>query len=67
MQIRPDEVLAIGDAPNDISMFELVGHSVAVGGCFEELAAVAKVISPYQHGETIAPLVDAILNELDAN
>jgi phosphoglycolate phosphatase (TIGR01487 family) len=67
MQIRPDEVLAIGDAPNDLSMFELVGHSVAVGGCFEELAAVAKVISPYQHGETIAPLVDAILNELDAN
>jgi len=63
MQIRPDEVLAIGDAPNDISMFEIVGHSVAVGGCFEELAAVAKVISPYPHGETIAPLVDAILKE----
>jgi phosphoglycolate phosphatase (TIGR01487 family) len=67
MQIRPDEVLAIGDAPNDISMFEIVGHSVAVGGCFEELAAVAKVISPYQHGETIAPLVDAILKESESN
>ncbi len=59
--IKPEEVLAIGDAPNDISMFELVGHSVAVGGCFEELAAVAKVISPYPHGETFTPLVDAIL------
>lgn len=59
--IKPEEVLAIGDAPNDISMFKLVGHSVAVGGCFEELAAVAKVVSPYPHGETFTPLVDAIL------
>ena len=61
IQTKPEEVLAIGDAANDISMFELVGHSVAVGGCFDELAAVAKVISPYPNGETITPLVDAIL------
>ena len=42
-------------------MFQLVGHSVAVGGCFDSLAAVAKVISPHPHGDTFAPLVDAIL------
>ena len=42
----------------------VIGGGVA--GC-SVAAAVAKVISPYQHGETIAPLVDAILNELDAN
>ena len=61
MNISPDEVLAIGDAPNDVSMFELVGHSIAVGGCFDELAAVAKIISPFPHGETFRPLVDFIL------
>ena len=61
MNIDPIDVLAIGDAPNDISMFKFVGHSVAVGGCFEELAAVSKVISPHPHGETFPPLVDAIL------
>jgi hypothetical protein len=60
--IDPIDVLAVGDAPNDISMFDLVGHSVAVGGCFESLAAVAKVISPYERGDTFEPLVDAILN-----
>ena len=59
MGISPDEVLAVGDAPNDIPMFQLVGHSVAVGGCFDSLAAVAKIISPYPHGDTFAPLVDA--------
>mgnify|MGYP006253855985 FL=1 len=41
MQISPDDVLAVGDAPNDISMFEYLGRSVAVGGCFQELADVA--------------------------
>ena len=61
MGLSPEDVLAVGDAPNDIPMFQLVGHSVAVGGCFDSLAAVAKVISPYPHGDTFAPLVDAIL------
>ena len=32
MGIEAHEVLAIGDAPNDISMVEYVGHSVAAGG-----------------------------------
>ena len=44
-------------------MFELVGHSVAVGGCFDSLAEVASVVSPYPHGDTFAPLVEAILNQ----
>ncbi|MAX46331.1 MAG: phosphoglycolate phosphatase [Euryarchaeota archaeon] len=61
MGLSPEDVLAVGDAPNDIPMFQLVGHSVAVGGCFDSLAAVAKVISPHPHGDTFAPLVDAIL------
>ena len=38
IQISPDDVLAVGDALNDISMFEYLGRSVAVGGCFQELA-----------------------------
>jgi len=62
MEIDPSDVLAVGDAPNDISMFNLVGHSVAVGGAFESLAAVAKVLSPYERGDTFEPLVDAILS-----
>ena len=62
MGLSPEDVLAVGDAPNDIPMFQLVGHSVAVGGCFDSLAAVAKVISPHPHGDTFKPLVDAILS-----
>lgn len=60
--VSPEDVLAVGDAPNDIPMFELVGHSVAVGGCFDSLAKVASLVSPYPHGDTFKPLVDAILD-----
>jgi hydroxymethylpyrimidine pyrophosphatase-like HAD family hydrolase len=34
-------VLAIGDAPNDASMLRFAGLGLAVGGCWEELHAVA--------------------------
>ncbi|MBT4066457.1 MAG: phosphoglycolate phosphatase [Euryarchaeota archaeon] len=64
MGILPADVLAIGDAPNDISMFNLVGHSIAVGGCFEELAAVAKVISPFERGDTFEHVCEAIINNI---
>ena len=60
--ISAEDVLAIGDAPNDISMFEYVGHSIAFGGSFEELAAVADVVSPFPLGDTFKPLVDSILS-----
>ncbi len=66
MGIEAKDVLAIGDAPNDISMFEYVGHSVAVGGCFAELALIADVISPHQHGDTFEPMVDFIIGQLNS-
>jgi len=61
LDLSPDDVLAVGDAPNDLSMFELVGWSIAVGGAFPEVAAVASVASPEPHGATFPPLVEAIL------
>ena len=61
MGISPQDILAVGDAPNDIPMFKFVGRSVAVGGCFDSLAEVASVISPYPHGDTFEPLVNSIL------
>ena len=59
--VAAEDVVAVGDAPNDLSVFELVGWSVAVGGAFPELQAVASVCSAEPHGATFPPLVDAIL------
>jgi len=62
LDICPGDVLAIGDAPNDIPMFELVKHSVAVGESFPDLQQIASVNSPYKRGDTFIPLVDEILS-----
>lgn len=56
-----DDALCVGDAPNDLSMFEVIRWSIAVGGAFSSVQASANVVSPHAHGDTFPPLVDAIL------
>ena len=59
--IQPNEVLAIGDAPNDISMFELCGHSIAVSEEFQDVVASADVVSHEKRSKAITKIVDEIL------
>ncbi len=56
-----EDVLCVGDAPNDLPMFEFAHWSIAVGGAFEQVKEAADVVSPHPHGATFTPLVDAIL------
>ena len=56
-----DDALCVGDAPNDLPMFDFLRWSVAVGGAFPEVQEAADVVSPHPHGATFPPLVDAIL------
>jgi hydroxymethylpyrimidine pyrophosphatase-like HAD family hydrolase len=55
-------MLCVGDAPNDLSMFETARWSIAVKGAFDSVSEAADVRSPHMHGDTFEPLVDAILN-----
>ena len=59
----PEDLLCVGDAPNDLPMFEYAHWSIAVGGAFEVVKAAADVVSPNPHGATFGPLVDAILSD----
>jgi phosphoglycolate phosphatase (TIGR01487 family) len=61
MNWSPSQALCVGDAPNDLSMFEFARWAVAVGGAFEEVAKAADVVSPHMQGDTFPPLVDAII------
>ena len=45
LNIHPDQAVAFGDGGNDIGMFELVGHGVAMGNAVEDLKAVAQSIT----------------------
>ncbi len=48
--IRPEEVVAVGDAPNDVDILKLVGMPVAMGNGTEEVKAVCRdVVSDNDH------------------
>ncbi len=59
--VDPARVIAIGDAPNDIPMFELVGHSVAVGNAFDATKEAASVIAKDPSGAAVVELANEIL------
>ena len=49
---KPENVLAIGDAPNDMEMLEFAGVSIAMGNAKQEVKDVADYVtqSVDQHG-----------------
>ena len=60
--IEAKNVCVVGDASNDDPMFEVAGHSIAVGGAFESTKQAADIVSPYHRAETLVHLVDEWLN-----
>lgn len=43
--LSPEEALAVGDSDNDLTMFECLGSSAAMGGCTPALRAVADYVA----------------------
>lgn len=62
--IRQQEMMAIGDSPNDIAMLMASGISVAVGNAEEEVKAVADYIAPSNHQDGVADAIEKfVLNQ----
>lgn len=60
--INAADVLAIGDAPNDLPLFEAAGWSIAVGGAFPEVTEAASASATEMHGAAVVAAIDEILN-----
>jgi Cof subfamily protein (haloacid dehalogenase superfamily) len=45
LHVKPEETFAFGDSTNDISMFQVVGHSVCMGDGMEEAKAQASFVT----------------------
>jgi hypothetical protein len=58
--IAPARVVAVGDATNDIPMFELAGLSVAMENSMSEALAVAQRVIGSNNGTAIAELVEEL-------
>jgi hypothetical protein len=59
--IRPDEVVAIGDMPNDIPMLEWAGTSYAVGNAHPAAQAAADAIVGWNDDDAVAAVIEALL------
>jgi Cof subfamily protein (haloacid dehalogenase superfamily) len=55
------EVMAVGDAPNDVEMLRFAGHAVATRTGFPEALAVAGEVIPPPEEDGIAVLFDRVL------
>ena len=53
-----DEIIAIGDNQNDVSMIEMAGLGVAVGNAREELKAVADYVAGTNNDDPIAEVIE---------
>lgn len=56
--IHQDEILAIGDAGNDVSMLRWAGHSAAPANAAPEALAAAKWIAPPQSESAVAATLE---------
>ncbi len=61
LDIRPEEILAIGDYINDVPMAEVVGAFAAPASAREEVKAIADYVSPFSNDEgAVAEILETL-------
>ena len=56
--ISPDEVIAIGDAPNDLSMLEFAGLGVAMENALDEVKAAVSTVTKSNDDDGVAEVIE---------
>ncbi|MDQ6599007.1 HAD family hydrolase [Bacillus salipaludis] len=62
-RISPNEVVAIGDGPNDIEMLRHVGTGVAMGNASEEVKAAADFVTGHHENDGLAEFIERYLHK----
>ena len=61
--IKPEEVMCIGDSNNDLAMIKNAGIGVAVGNAKDSVKAQAKIVTASNDDDGVALVVEAILTQ----
>jgi hydroxymethylpyrimidine pyrophosphatase-like HAD family hydrolase len=61
LEIDPFECVAVGDAENDIALFEAVGLGAAVANAIEPLQRLAQIRLAQEDGEGVCELIQGLL------
>jgi Cof subfamily protein (haloacid dehalogenase superfamily) len=64
--LDPSEVVAIGDADNDIQMFRVTGASFAMGQASDEVKAAARAVTGTNEEDGVAQAIERLLAEGEA-
>lgn len=59
--LEPGQMVAFGDAPNDIEMFEVAGASVAMGQASDEVKAAATTVTAPNTEDGVALAIERLL------
>lgn len=60
LNISTDDIVAFGDAQNDIQMFELAGYSVAMGNAVDEVKKIANYVTTTNNEDGIASALEKL-------
>jgi hydroxymethylpyrimidine pyrophosphatase-like HAD family hydrolase len=59
--LRPEDVVAFGDMPNDVPMLQWAGTGVAVDGAHAEAVAAATLVAPACLDDGVAQVIELLL------
>ncbi len=63
LQVSREQIIAVGDAPNDIEMLEYAGTAVVMGNAQEEIKALADYIAPTNDQDGVAYILEKLILE----
>ena len=61
LNIQPSEIVAIGDAANDIEMLEYAGLAIAMGNASEEVKAIADSVTDTNENNGVIKAIDKLI------
>ena len=56
--VKQEEMMAVGDSPNDIAMLLEAGMPVAVGNAKDEVKKIARYVAPTNHEDGVADAIE---------
>ena len=64
LDVKSEDVIAIGDSETDVPLFNLAGFSIAVGNAFDEVKSHANMVTSAHAGEGVIEALDKIAPNL---
>ena len=64
MDIRSEDVIAIGDSETDVPLFRMAGYSIAVGNAFDDVKSCAKMVVSSHAGDGVIEALDKLAPSL---